>query len=279
MDGYREVNRRALAVLERGEFEEAQALLQANAKRYPNGCTLNNLGMFYYTCGMRKKSGRLVSAWSRGVKYLRRAAARERSAVVCGNLGAAAFQDKRYREAYGLFREAHEKRGGCVLTYNMGVCMYWSGNYERARDLFALVLDRASVEGIREAMGPHPVFPFCFSALAVREPKQKIEEALQPFWQELHNTHDSFDLFTLLFSLGLFRGAWACVEMLVRGWVLDKAVGAMIRECARQVGEDADALVEYGGPRDDGADGVELRRRIAEFRYIPPCAAVEQWMY
>ena len=91
--GYKEINENALTALRNEDFDKAQELFRANAKHYPNGCTLNNLGVFFCYCGIRQKNGKQVSAWAQGVKYLRQAAAREQNAVICGNLGAVAFQD------------------------------------------------------------------------------------------------------------------------------------------------------------------------------------------
>ena len=76
--GYKEINEKALTVLKNEDFDKAQELFRASAKHYPNGCTLNNLGVFYCYCGIRQKNGKQVSAWAQGVKYLRQAAARER---------------------------------------------------------------------------------------------------------------------------------------------------------------------------------------------------------
>lgn len=267
--GYKEINENALTALRNEDFDKAQELFRANAKHYPNGCTLNNLGVFFCYCGIRQKNGKQVSAWAQGVKYLRQAAAREQNAVICGNLGAVAFQDKKYQDAYALFREATEKRGSCALAYNMGICTYWNGNYTQTKELLAPVLNKDSVAYIREALGSHPVFPFCFSVIALNEPPQIAEDALQPFWAELHNAGDIYDLFTLLFSLGKFGEAWACAEMLVENWAIDKTVGAMIWECAQQVGADADNLPGYNAARERKTAHAVLRQRIAEFHYAP----------
>lgn len=277
--GYIETNENALAALKNEDFGKAQELFRANAKHYPNSCTLNNLGVFYCYCGIRQKNGKQVSAWAQGIKYLRQAAARERNAVICGNLGAAAFQGEKYQEAYDFFREAHEDRRSCVLAYNMGVCMYWAGNYEQAKALLAPVLNKDSVACIRKALGSHPVFPFCFSAIALNEPPQIAEEVLQPFWTELHNTEDIYDLFALLFFLEKFEEAWACAEMLIENWAIDKAVGAMIWECAQQVGADAANLPGYNAVRKRKAARPVLRQRIAGFHYAPTCAALEPWIH
>ena len=45
--GYKEINEKALTVLKNEDFDKAQELFRASAKHYPNGCTLNNLGVFY----------------------------------------------------------------------------------------------------------------------------------------------------------------------------------------------------------------------------------------
>lgn len=54
--GYIETNENALAALKNEDFGKAQELFRANAKHYPNGCTLNNLGVFYCYCGIRQKT-------------------------------------------------------------------------------------------------------------------------------------------------------------------------------------------------------------------------------
>ena len=279
-DNYKILNDAALTALDRGEFDKAQDGFRSNAKRFPNGCTLNNLGVFYCTCGMRQRNGKLVSAWKIGLKYLLKAAAIDKNAVIYGNVGMALFKQNMFIEAFNYFNEARSLHCNCLFTYNMAVCKYMSGSYDEAKELLSLVLDKASADCILNACGSHPIFPFCFSIISLGLPTKLAEEAIYPFIDELHNTNEVYDLFMLLFTLGNYKEAWSCVELLVSCWTIDKQVGAKICKCAEQVGAEADIkkLKENGFVGGDSENIVPNQICISDYKYIPACATIEPWL-
>lgn len=291
-DEYKKLNEEALQSLEESDFDKAQSLLVSNAKRYPNSCTLNNLGIFYINCGIRQKNGKLVSAWKNGFKYLIRAAECDKNMTVLSNIGIELFQVGEYEEAYDYFLNAYTYSENRLLQYNMGICRYMSENYSEAADILRSMQDRASLDEVLEALGSLPLFPYCFSLIhlgKIAECKKTIKEYTKLYSDELCSADNICDAFTLLFMCGEYDEASKMMSKTAQHWALDYPVTAMFAECAEKthMGEaekNIRALISDDLLNSKTVDcifkNVNVRRKyLAKFKYVPAYAALNPWCY
>lgn len=291
-DEYKKLNEEALKSLEDGDFDKAQSLLVSNAKRYPNGCTLNNLGVFYMNCGIRQKNGKLVSAWKNGFKYLIRAAEADKNTTVLSNIGVELFQVGEYEKAYDYFLDAYTARENHLLKYNMGICRYMSGNYAEAADVLGSLQDRSSFDEVLEALGLLPLFPYCFSLISLgkkTECKRALKEYAELYLDELCSTDNIYDAFTLLFMCGEYDEASIMMPKIAQYWLLDYPIIAMFAECAEkahigEVEENARALISDDLLNSKTVDNIFNNNNVREkylskFKYVPTYATLNPWCY
>ena len=65
-----EINRKAVNILCRGNFDKAQEVFYKNKNMFPGYQSYNNLGMFLYENGFTSKNGKSRCATSLGKKYV-----------------------------------------------------------------------------------------------------------------------------------------------------------------------------------------------------------------
>ena len=292
LDEYKKLNEEALKSLEGGDFDKAQSLFVSNAKRYPNGCTLNNLGVFYMNCGIRQKSGKLVSAWKNGFKYLIRAAKADKNTTVLSNIGIELFQAGEYEKAYDYFLDAYTTSESHLLKYNMGICRYMSKDYAEAADLLGSLQDRASFDEVLNALGSLPLFPYCFSLVSLgkkAECKRALNEYDKLYSDELYSTDNIYDAFALLFMCGEYDEASKIMPKIAQCWMLDYPVIAMFVECAEkahigEAKENARDLIPDDLLNAKTVDSIfnnnSIRKKyLSKFKYVPTYAALNPWCY
>lgn len=291
-DEYKKLNEEALKFLEYGDFDKAHSLLVSNAKRYPNGCTLNNLGVFYINCGIRQKSGKLVSAWKNGFKHLIMAAEADKNTTILSNIGVELYQTGEYEKAYDYFLDAYTASENHLLKYNMGICRYMSGNYAEAADILGSLQDRSSFDEVLRALGSLPLFPYCFSLVSLgkkAECKRALKEFAELYSDDLYSDDNIYDAFTLLFMCGEYDEASKIMPTIAQSWVLDYSVIAMIAECAEKAHmgkaeENARALISEDLLNAKTVDSIFNNNNVREkylskFKYGPTYAALNPWCY
>lgn len=128
-------NNEALIALENGDFLTAQSLFKKNCSS-GDYRTFNNLGCFYLENGMTQSNGKTVSGVGYGKKYIKKAYDIKKTETVLLNMAMIMTQyDKKYDEAYKLYKLAYNENACEDYFYNMNVCLYELKKHKTVVDL------------------------------------------------------------------------------------------------------------------------------------------------
>ena len=274
MENLPEMDFLAMLELQNGNEPSAQKLLRDSIKNNPSCISFNNLGVYYTQYGMIQKNGTIRSAKRIGLRYLIKAAEFGVDWRNYASIATALFDENAVADAYQWFSKAYELSTDICILYNIGVCLFRLGDYQRAAEIFESLCDDISVSCIMEANGQNPylILAYCQYKLNM---VQNCIDSIRKF-REIWIVDDRFDTFCLRFLCGLFGEALSECRELLDEWYPTTYILAMIVECMIQVPSFTFTLVEAELPITKHTwhllwtNKVFRKKKIDEYTYIPP---------
>ena len=218
---WQRLNVQAIDLLDSGEIASAE-------KAFVSACesqdfrAYNNLGWFYYVQGTGSE---IKDSVAEALSWLQRAIAHTRHPIVLQNIAAIRFGDCNYTGALELLQEARKSCNDTILLYNIGVCLFRTGNRTMASACFheADAANAAKQIQLRGATHPRLAYAYCVQG-------NDREAALHRYALERRDD-ELLDYFMLCILCRECRMAAPELPELISQWQLTDQVLAMAAEC------------------------------------------------
>ena len=136
-----EINRKAVNILCRGNFDKAQEVFYKNKNMFPGYQSYNNLGMFLYENGFTSKNGKSRCATSLGKKYVIKAIQYKNHYLIQKNLGRIFFDQQDYPSALRWFSLSYEQAKDDIVLYNLALSLIELHEYQQAIEKLESVIE------------------------------------------------------------------------------------------------------------------------------------------
>lgn len=218
-----EYTNRALSLIEREKWYEAQTVLQEAVEKMPCCESYNNLGVFYIDNGIQYKNSESKEARELGYKYLKMA---ELCDLNYKNLIALAEYNYHYGDvdnACKLYKKASEINKNYLVYNNLACGCYKLGGYVKAAMYFdkALKIADKNIDDIK--------ISYCYALLKCKEDYSRILNTVSDEnWTVL-------DRFVLYYFNEDIEKAYKLTDRVIGEWEFNLPVLAMLYECIEKI--------------------------------------------
>lgn len=217
-----EYTNKALDLMEKEKWYEAQTVLREAVEKEPCCESYNNLGVFYIDNGIQYKKGDSKEAADLGYKYLKMA---EYCDLNYKNLIALAEYNYHYGnvdDSCKLYKKASELDRNYLVYNNLACGCYKLGGYIKAAMYFdkALKIAHKNIDDIKISC--------CYALLKCQEDYTHILDTISnEGWTVL-------DRFILYYFNGDIEKAYEFTDSIIAEWEFNLPVLAMLYECLEQ---------------------------------------------
>lgn len=282
MRSFYEQNDYAIKELLNGNELYAQGLLRKNARNNPNCVSLNNLGIYYTQYGIVLKNEKIRSAKKAGLHYLIEAAKYDTDWRNCANIATALLEAGNVSAAYQAYLKSHDLHQDARLLYNMGVCLFRLGDFDKSSILFESLCTDSDIECITKYGGQNPLIinAFCHNKLTKKQSCIRYLQKYRAIWR----AEDRFDVFLLRCLCGMYAEALSEYEELLEEWYPTDIVLALLAKCIMHVPAftiDENKVIlptrrHFWNKLKSNDRSIE--QIIGEYNYLPPAICMYQFI-